>query len=78
MALDGNRMGDAMMAAVDGVMALHPAGVAMTAAERRAIFRAMASAIITEFTTNGVVTIPFVTGVQPGTGTSGSGTGSIG
>lgn len=57
MALDGNRLGDAILAALD---ALNPdAGTIPVAMQdkRRAAMRAIGGAIVSEVTTNGRVTV---------------------
>lgn len=68
MALNANTLGDAMKAAVDAVV---------DKTDRTAVFRALASAIVTHLTTNAVVNVTSVSGVTTGAGVSGPGTGTI-
>lgn len=68
MALDANRLGDAMKAAIDGVG---------DKTDRAAIFRALATAIVTEIQTNAQVIVASVTGVTAGSASSGPGTGTV-
>lgn len=68
MALNANRLGDAMLTAVNAVS---------TKTDRQALFRAMAAAIIAEFQVNGTVVVVSVSGVTTGPGVSGPGTGTI-
>lgn len=63
MALSVNRLGDAMVAAVDAVE---------DKTSRTAVFRALAEAIITELQTNALVTV-----ATTGTATAQTGTGTI-
>lgn len=74
MALDGNRLGDAIRAAVDLAVAGTPTS---GTAQRTAVWRAIGTAIVTEITVNGQVTVASVSGVTPGVGTSGPGTGTV-
>lgn len=75
MALVGNDLGDAIMAAVDAAIASN--GTA-GAAQRQAVFRAIGSAIVAYIKANAVVavTVPSVSGVTPGGGVSGPGVGT--
>jgi len=68
MALNGNTLGDAIKAAVDGVS---------DKTDRQAIFRAIGNAITTHITTNAVVAVASVSGVTTGAGVSGPGTGTV-
>ena len=71
MALDGNRLGDAIRTAIDNVS---------DSTDRTALFRAVGNAIIAEFQTSAVVTttvaVTNVTGVTAGAATSGPGAGT--
>lgn len=69
MALNGNSLGDAMLAAIDAVG---------DKTDRQALFRALGAAIVTHITTQGsvAVTVTSVSGVTVGAGVSGPGTGS--
>lgn len=80
MAMDKDRLGDAIRAAVDAVTLAETGETPASSQFRIDMFRAMAEAIIGEITgyaevaTN--VAVASVTGVTTGTGTSGTGTGS--
>lgn len=63
MALNANRLGDAMKAAVDAVG---------NKSDRTAVFRALAAAVVAEVTANAVATVSVTT---TGTATTQSGTG---
>lgn len=71
MAMDGNALGDALKAAVDGVG---------DPTDRTALFRAIANAIVGHITANAEiatsVAVTSVSGVTTGAGVSGPGTGS--
>ena len=73
MAMDANRLGDALKAACTLTGPVDDAA-------RTALFRAMAAAIIAEITAHAqvtsTVTVASVAGVTVGAGTSGPGTGS--
>lgn len=72
--LNGNILGDLIMAQVDLAVAATPqAGPA----QRQAVFRAIGAAIVTHITTQGTVVVTSVSGVTTGPGTSGPGTGTI-
>lgn len=68
MALNGNDLGDALMTAVTGAGA---------AGDRQAIFRAMGNTIVNYIKSNAQVLVASVSGVTPGPGASGTGTGTI-
>lgn len=74
MALNGTVLGDMMMAAIDGVVAVTPqAGTA----QRQAIFHALGDAIVTHIRTATVtVNVASVSGVTAGVGVSGPGVGT--
>lgn len=78
MALDKDRLGDAIAAAVQaqGITA----GTPISTGQLQTMWRAIAKEIIDEFTGHAVVTstvaVASVTGVTPGAGASGPGTGS--
>jgi len=69
MALNGNTLGDAMLAAIDAVG---------DKTNRQALFRALGAAIVTHIQTQGTVTVTVtsVSGVTVGAGVSGPGAGS--
>lgn len=59
--MDANRLGSAMNAAVDIVLAdiaTNPPGTPMTDAQRQAFVQAYAGAIISEIVTNATITTP--------------------
>jgi hypothetical protein len=68
MALNGDTLGLAMLAAVNAVG---------DKTDRTALFKAMGNAIVTHIQTQGQVVVISVTGVTPGGGVSGPGTGTI-
>lgn len=70
MALNGDVLGDLMLAAVDALSSAQ-------AQNRQTIFRAMGAAIVTHIQTAGQVVVVSVSGVTTGGGTSGPGTGTI-
>lgn len=70
MAMSGNVLGDAMMAAVDAL-------TLPDKRDRQKVFRAMAAAIVTHISSMGVVTVTSVSGVTTGAGVSGPGVGTI-
>lgn len=70
MALNGNVLGDLMLAAVDALSSEQ-------AQNRQTVFRAMGAAIVTHIQTSGQVAVISVTGVLSGGSTSGPGTGTI-
>lgn len=70
MALNGDALGLAMKAAVDGLSDADKA-------DRTAVFKAMGNAITVYLVTNTVVVVTSVAGVTPGVGVSGPGTGTI-
>lgn len=69
MAMNGNSMGDAMKAAIDGTGDKN---------DRVALFRAMGQAVVAHIIANGLVTVTVasVSGVVAGPGASGPGTGT--
>lgn len=74
MVMDGDVLGAALLSAVDDAIALHPhAGTA----QRAEIWRKIGNAIVTHVRLASVtVTVTSVSGVTPGVGVSGPGTGS--
>lgn len=64
----GDILGDAIRAAIDATP---------DKTDRSAIFRAIGNAIVAHIIANGVVAVASVTGVTPGGGVSGPGTGTI-
>lgn len=68
--LNGNDLGDLLLST------LNTAALA-TFGDRQALYRALGNAIVNYIKANAVVTIPSVTLVQPGIGSSGPGTGTI-
>ena len=76
MALDGNRLGTAMYTAMNALVPT-PGGTGISDAKREDMWKAIGVAIVSEFTTNGVVNVANVTAVQPGGGVSGPGSGTI-
>ncbi len=75
MALNGNQLGDAILSAITAAVQTTPAA---SAQQREAIWRAVGSAIVAHIQTNATVTVNVasVSGVTPGGGASGPGTGT--
>ena len=75
MALNGNVLGDLIMANISAAVA---ANQIADATQRQAVFRAMGNAIVTHLTTAGLVTVTVasVSGVTTGIGVSGPGAGT--
>jgi len=77
MPLDGNRLGDAMRAAVDAAAS----GVAAEDIDRGAMFRALAAAIVAEIVDNAVITVTVATtgsaSAQTGSGAGSKPTGGV-
>jgi len=74
MSMDGNVMGEEIIAAIDAVVAGNPTA---TTAQRRAIWRAIGRAIVHHIQNNAEVDVDSVTGVTVGGGNSGPGTGTV-
>lgn len=70
MALDANRLGDAIRQAIDALDDEDKSN-------RVTVFRAMGAAIVAEIQEHATVTVTSVTGVTTGGGTSGPGTGTV-
>lgn len=70
MALDGDALGLAMKAAVDSLSDADKR-------DRTKVFKAMGGAIVTYLVANTVVAVVSVSGVTPGGGLSGPGSGTI-
>jgi hypothetical protein len=77
MAMNGNILGIAMLAAIDDVVA-QPGATGEIAAMRRAIWQAIGREIVEHVQANAqvTVTVTSVTGVTVGAGVSGPGTGT--
>lgn len=77
MAMNGDILGDAILAAVDAAVA---ANAEVGSSQRQAIFRGIGNAIVQHIQGNAQVTttvaVASVGGVTPGGGTSGPGTGT--
>ena len=73
--MNGDRLVDALRAAIDAAVTAHPGA---DADQRRAIWRGIGAAIVAEITANAsvAVNVASVAGVQPGAGVSGAGTGT--
>lgn len=69
MAMVGNDLGDAILAAVNAVP--------QPPVDRTAIYRAIGTAIVTYIQAHAQVVVTNVGGVTPGGGTSGPGTGTV-
>lgn len=74
MAMNGDQLGDEMLAAIDATVAGQQQ---VSQAQRIAIWRAIGGAIVQHITTNAVVAVPFVSGVVAGGANSGPGTGTV-
>lgn len=74
MPLNPTLLGTQLLAAVDQAVASSPAA---TPLQRKAVWDAIALAIVTHIQINGTVVVASVTGVTTGPGVSGPGTGVI-
>lgn len=75
MPMNGIILGDAIRASVDAAVAgLDPSD---SAALREAVFRAIGAAVVAHVVANAQVIVVSVSGVTPGGGVSGPGTGTV-